>query len=173
MDNPKLIITPKTRVGEFLEAYPELEDLLMSMAPAFKKLKNPILRKTVGRVATLQQAAAVGSVSIDMLVNTLRKASGQEQMPVDEESYIIATAAPTWYEEHLEKAFLDAVPIINKGESPMLEILNEVHKLEKGQVFRFRTPFLPAPILEKLKDQAESIHIWKKNETDFIIFVKK
>ena len=29
----KLIITPKTKIYDLLEAYPELEDLLISMAP--------------------------------------------------------------------------------------------------------------------------------------------
>ena len=33
------------------------------MSPAFEKLKNPILRKTVARVATLAQVAVVGGDS--------------------------------------------------------------------------------------------------------------
>ena len=40
MDN--LIITPRTKVYELLQAYPELEDLLIELAPVFKKLKNPV-----------------------------------------------------------------------------------------------------------------------------------
>ncbi|MCP4310925.1 MAG: DUF1858 domain-containing protein, partial [Bacteroidetes bacterium] len=39
--NQNLLITPKTRVGELLDAYPELEQVLMGLSPAFKKLKNP------------------------------------------------------------------------------------------------------------------------------------
>lgn len=50
-----LIITPKTKVLELIETYPELEDILIEYAPAFKKLKNPLLRKTVAKIATLQQ----------------------------------------------------------------------------------------------------------------------
>ena len=57
-----LIITPKTKVLELIETYPELEDILIEIAPAFKKLKNPILRKTVAKIATLQQAAAIGNI---------------------------------------------------------------------------------------------------------------
>ena len=55
----ELIITPKTKVLELVEAYPELEDTLIHYVPAFKQLKNPVLRRTVGRVATLQQAEKV------------------------------------------------------------------------------------------------------------------
>ena len=52
----KLIITPKTKVLQLIEAYPHLEDVLIEYVPAFKKLKNPILRNTVAKIATLQQA---------------------------------------------------------------------------------------------------------------------
>jgi hypothetical protein len=173
MEKPKLIISPKTRVGELLEAYPELEELLMSMAPAFKKLKNPILRRTVGRVASLQQAAAVGNISIDHLVNTLRKAAGQDIMAVEEAGYNVSDKAPDWMDETSVKGDFDASAIINKGESPMQHILSEVHDLGKGELFIFRTPFLPAPILEKLKQTGVILHVMKKNDTEFITFVKK
>ena len=46
----KLLIIPQTRVGEFLEYYPELEELLTSHSPAFQKLQSPVMRRTIGRV---------------------------------------------------------------------------------------------------------------------------
>ncbi|MDD4434532.1 MAG: DUF1858 domain-containing protein, partial [Parabacteroides sp.] len=48
------------KVAELLNDYPEIEDTLLSLSPAFAKLRNPVLRKTVARVTTLQQAAKVG-----------------------------------------------------------------------------------------------------------------
>ena len=56
-------ITPKTKVLELIEAFPQLEDVLIDYVPAFEKLKNPVLRWTVGRITSLQQAAAVGCSS--------------------------------------------------------------------------------------------------------------
>lgn len=50
---PCVSINPGRKVGELLEAYPWLEETLVGFAPEFAKLKNPILRKTVARVATL------------------------------------------------------------------------------------------------------------------------
>ena len=87
-DKKDLLITPKTKVGELLDAYPELEPVLMNLAPAFKKLKNPVLRKTVGKVATLQQAASLGGIQVTEIINTLRAEVGQEsfdKIAVDEE----------------------------------------------------------------------------------------
>ena len=47
-------IEPVTKIAALLDHYPELEDVLIGMAPPFKKLKNPILRKSVAKVASLQ-----------------------------------------------------------------------------------------------------------------------
>lgn len=54
----ELIITPKTKVLQLIETYPQLEELLIEMVPTFEKLKNPVLRRTVAKIATLQQAAS-------------------------------------------------------------------------------------------------------------------
>ena len=60
MEADRIDITPQTKVGELLTAYPELEDLLIEIAPAFKKLRKPVLRRTVAKVTSLAQAARVG-----------------------------------------------------------------------------------------------------------------
>jgi hypothetical protein len=49
-------ITKDTRVAALLRDYPETEELLIGMSPAFTKLRNPVLRRSVARVATLGQA---------------------------------------------------------------------------------------------------------------------
>jgi hypothetical protein len=73
MEKNQIIITPKTKVLQLIEAYPQLEDVLIAYVPAFKKLKNPVLRKTVAKIATLQQAASIGNVQVSDLINHLRK----------------------------------------------------------------------------------------------------
>ena len=78
MKESKITISPKTKVGELLDAYPELEPVLMAMSPAFEKLKNPVLRRTVARVATLQQVSVVGGVNIEEMIRRLRKEAGQD-----------------------------------------------------------------------------------------------
>ncbi len=62
----KLIITPKTKIYDLLEAYPELEDLLISMAPEFVKLKNPLLRKTIAKVANISQGGCHRDFKLQM-----------------------------------------------------------------------------------------------------------
>ena len=74
--NEELPITAETKVAALLARYPELEDVLIAMAPPFKKLKNPILRGSVAKVASLRQAAMVGRLAVEDMVNQLRAAVG-------------------------------------------------------------------------------------------------
>jgi hypothetical protein len=93
-------ITAGTKVAVLLSEHPELEDLLISMSPAFIKLRNPVLRRGVARVATLRQAAAVGRLDAADLVNELRVAAGQEPLvdtAVDEVEYFGPT--PEWFDD--------------------------------------------------------------------------
>ena len=73
-------IESSTKVAALLDQYPELEGVLIEMAPRFKKLRNPILRRTVARIASLRQAAAVGGIPVGELVNRLRVEVGQEPL---------------------------------------------------------------------------------------------
>ena len=72
----RLPITLQMKVAELLNDYPEIEDTLLSLSPAFAKLRNPVLRKTVARVTTLQQAAKVGGLNAGYLIQELRRAAG-------------------------------------------------------------------------------------------------
>jgi hypothetical protein len=146
----KLIITPKTKVRELLDNYPELEPVLVELAPAFKKLKNPVLRNTIARVTTLQQASAVGNITIDDLVNTLRKAAGQDQISFSEiESG--RSEKPGWLDESHITGTLDVREMLEVGKEPLGDVLKEAVKLEKGDIFVFISPFMPAPLIEKLR----------------------
>ena len=54
-ENNSLLITPKTRVGELLDTYPQLEPVLVKLAPAFAKLKNPVLSRTKSPSGLMRQ----------------------------------------------------------------------------------------------------------------------
>ena len=169
-ETPTLIISPKTRVGELLDNYPELEPVLMGLSPAFKKLKNPVLRKTVGKVATLQQAASLGSVSVSELVNTLRSAVGQELFEGELSGENINYAKPDWFDPGKVKVSFNASPLINSGENPMQEILAQLEKTPRGEIFILTTPFLPAPIIELISKKGYSHYCTESSEDQHLTY---
>lgn len=154
MNGPKIIISPKTKVGELLDAFPQLEDVLLQLSPSFAKLKNPILRKTVARVASLQQAAIVGGLKVDELVNRLRKEVGQDLFSGGAENaqYLVAFP-PDWFDATRIAQRFDVSSIINDGGSPMADILSLAQKLQPGEILEIKTPFVPAPIIDMLRDK--------------------
>ena len=154
MTNSKITISPKTKVGELLDAYPELEHVLMAMSPAFEKLKNPVLRKTVAKVATLQQVCIVGGVNIDEMIRILRKNAGQDEIESFTADKVYQDSElPEWFDKSKIKEKFDATSIINSGESPMKEILHKVSLLKPGEIFELKTPFTPAPIIDMLNSK--------------------
>lgn len=160
MSAQKIIISPKTKVGELLDNFPHLEPVLISMSPAFEKLKNPVLRKTIARVATLQQVAVVGGLKVDDIVNRMRKEAGQSNESNDKsEASYLSPDVPAWFEKAKIINRMDASPIINSGASPMSEILRQTNLLNPGEIFELRTPFIPAPITDMLRAKGFSIYI--------------
>jgi DUF438 domain-containing protein len=58
-------INATTKIDELLKEYPFLEDFLVKLSPKFKGLRNPIMRKTIGKVATLSKIAGIGGLDPD------------------------------------------------------------------------------------------------------------
>ena len=76
-------ITAGTKVAALLSEHPELEDLLISMSPAFIKLRNPVLRRSVARIATLREATAVGSSRTSSPAGSVDGRSGRPDIDLD------------------------------------------------------------------------------------------
>jgi len=173
MATQKIIISPKTKVGELLDNFPDLETVLMAMSPAFEKLKNPVLRKTVARVATLQQVAVVGGLNVEDIVNRLRKEVGQKsESNENSEASFLSAIIPEWFDTEKITKRLDASPIINSSESPMSEILRQTEMLKEGEIFEIMTPFIPAPILDLLKRKGLNVYCVPKG-SHFISYIMK
>lgn len=156
----KPLITPQTKVGELLEAYPELEAVLIEVAPPFKKLRNPVLRRTVARVTSLAQAARVGNVSVTDLVRRLRQATGQPEYEPEGTGDMLShtLSAPHWFDSARIAGTLDARPLIEAGEQPIGRVMQELTRLAPGQVFELITPFEPAPLVDKAV--ARGYRVW-------------
>ncbi|MGB4704915.1 MAG: DUF438 domain-containing protein [Candidatus Saccharicenans sp.] len=66
-------LNEKTSLYHLLKEYPFLLDFLVGLSPSYKNLKNPILRRTIARVATLKQVAAEGGFRVEELIERIKK----------------------------------------------------------------------------------------------------
>jgi len=141
-----LQIHPSTKVAQLLDAYPELEEILIRMAPPFKKLKNPILRKSVAKIATLKQAAVAGRLELTSMINQLRDAVGQAPLDAtetfSEEDYL--GTAPGWFNQSCVASSIDD-RAGDSDEMAINRVLRALKELGEHQVVELTTTFLPAP----------------------------
>lgn len=67
-------LTPKTKVLQLIRSYDFMLDFLTGYAPEFKKLKNPVMRNTMGRFATLEMAASMADRPLAQLLTDIQGA---------------------------------------------------------------------------------------------------
>jgi len=169
-----LIITPKTKIYDLLEAYPELEDILISSAPEFKKLKNPVLRKTIARITTIGQAATVGGLDVQILVNRLREKVGQGTIDqLDDAGGKYVTECPAWFNKEAVVNTIDTNEMLNRGEHPVHEVLAAIKDLKENEILEIIASFIPAPLLDKTLSLEYKHWLDRKSDREFRIYFMK
>jgi hypothetical protein len=167
-----IIISPKTKVLQLIETWPQLEDVLIDYVPAFSKLKNPVLRKTVAKIATLQQAAAIGNVKVEDLINRLRKEVGQDLIAESEKGGYNITK-PAWVTESQIQKELDAREMLAAGEHPVNQVMADLKQLPAGKIYKLKAPFLPAPLIDKAASMSVQHWINEISEAEFEVYFFK
>jgi hypothetical protein len=146
-------ITPDTKVAELLEAYPDVEPVLIAAAPAFSRLTNPVLRRTIARVTSLKRAAEVAGLPVRDLVTRLRSAAG---LPADLEEAADENAGPPdgpapWVDAARVRWTIDADSMLESGHEPMSEVMRRTFELGADDLGMIRSSFRPAPLIELLE----------------------
>jgi hypothetical protein len=172
-------ITPETKIAELLDAYPQLEDVLIQQSSHFKALKNPILRKTVAKVATLQKASQMSGIPVRRLVATLREAVGLPGEPgatdlgPETDPAPVDAVAPAWFDAAKVHATLDADELLAKGEVPLPRVHQAVQALPPGALLCVKSAFRPAPLLEALHKAGHQTHVTQASPAAFHTYVQR
>jgi len=155
-----LSINPETRIGDLLEACPALEETLISLAPAFRKLRNPMLRRTVAKVATLEQAARIGGVPVREMVLRLREAAGLPagEDPAGGQSPDLSTEAPDWLRHASIRFRIDGDEMLERGVHPIGKVRECVTALQPGEMVLLTTSFRPEPLIETFRRSGHSVY---------------
>jgi hypothetical protein len=152
------VITPDSKIGDLLERWPALEEVLVELSPHFRALRNPILRRTVAKVATLRQVSTVSGVPLGVLVERLRVATGLPSAGSVEADAAPAAERPPWAVEGAVKRSFDARPALDAGEHPMPRVMAELASLAEADVYELLTPFVPAPLLDLARGKGFAAH---------------
>jgi len=167
MNHVKPTITPVMKVATLLREFPELEELLYKIAPAFARLRNPMLRKTVAKATSLRQAAKVANVDLSTLINRLREAAGQTAVAEEASDQASDTAVPGWVDTDRVKQTFDARPQIERGEQPAARVMADLKKLAGREIYELVTPFAPAPLIDLAAKQG--FEAWSTESEDGVV----
>jgi hypothetical protein len=165
-------INALTRVGALLEAHPELEAPLIAFVPAFEKLRNPILRATVAKLATLEQAAKVGGIPLPELLAFLHRTLGQTGPLPEAAAPGTPGLRPPWHQTEAVVAELDATALLATGTHPLALVKQTLASHVAGAIVVVRSDFEPAPLLAQMTKDGYQVACWQEG-AGFVTSLRK
>jgi uncharacterized protein (DUF2249 family) len=147
------------RVNDVLARDESLVEVFVRHSSHFTKLRNRTMRKVMGRLVTVDDAARIASVPVDALVRDLNAALGistrDAAAPAPTRASMLATggadAAPS--RAHPIDAPVVEVDVredLRQGREPLARIMAAVGALRDGEVLHVRAIFHPVPLLTVL-----------------------
>ena len=157
------MITKDWTVASLLKQYPETLEVLIEASPHFKKLRNSLLRKAFAPRVSIAQAASIGGVDAELLLDKIRKAADsidekrddlhevlnmiEEGTPLNEKPDILCNLSAD------KEIILDVRPSIEAGIDPFKEIMRKVKSVTNGQVLHLKNSFEPLPLYSILAEK--------------------
>jgi len=159
-------ITPHTKMGPLLDEHPELVEVLVEAVPAFIKLKNPVLRATVAKFATLEHASRVSGMPLPELIGLIRRSLGQEAGGfVEGAASSVLEAWPAWYLPKSVVVELNANQILAQGTHPFAQVKQHLNTHPPGSIVVLESDFEPAPLLAKAQEEGWLSACVRKGDT--------
>jgi len=163
----------ETKVYDLLKMYPQLFDVLLGLSPRYKKLKNPLLKRTIARVASLRQASYLGGMTPEKLVNILRAEVGQDPIYDTKTNSEITKELPSWAKEK-EKIHLNATQLLEEDKNPFSVLTKSYKQIKENEVILLESDFIPSPLIEQMrKKNAWVVALESEKEGWYKTYIKK
>ena len=151
-----MIINSETRISKLIEVNRDTIDVISSINKHFSKLKNPILRKTLASRVTISDAARIGGVTVELMLEKLQSIGFETSEQVNIELNK-KNKTNNYIEMRKETIIeLDVRPILAKGIDPFKSIMAELEKMADGNTLMIINTFEPIPLLNILKTKGYS-----------------
>jgi uncharacterized protein (DUF2249 family) len=155
-------ISQNTRISYVLKAKPQALDAIVSLNPAFEKLRNPLLRKLLAARVTIAEAAKIGGVELDVFFNEMEKIGCTVEKEIGEESFENEVFKSDFPQPRIT---LDANDFLKKGEDPLRAIQKAVQSLDDGETLLVTANFKPAPLARLMQQNGHRTDMHDVNGT--------
>lgn len=165
-----MVIQRSDRIAEVLERDARLTEVFVAASPAFRRLRSPLMRKTMGRLATVEHAARMAGVDPDLLTERLNRAlsgdpepaapsleAGESQVTSNTSramSSIPSDAPPALASIPPERVVdVDVREDLRNGKEPFSRIMAARREIPPGGVLCLRAIFEPVPLYAVMAKQ--------------------
>jgi uncharacterized protein (DUF2249 family)/TusA-related sulfurtransferase len=168
------VISPGDRVSDVLARDETLVDVFAAASPAFERLRNPVMRKLMARLVTVEQAARVASVDPEALVARLNQAlaGGAVSAPEPAMKSRATSPRPAWLENPGARPVveLDVRDDLRAGREPFHAVMRAVRSLPADGIFALRAIFEPVPLYKVLAAMGFAHHTEVLADDDYRVW---
>ncbi|MEX0906806.1 MAG: DUF2249 domain-containing protein [Gemmatimonadota bacterium] len=166
-----MVIRAGDRVATVLAADETLIDVFVSMSPAFERLRRPRMRRVMARLVTVEQAARMGGVDVETLLQRLNRHTRAAAAAQEGEVFVqeirdsgVTTARAQAAEAAAEPVALRCIPVeqrveldvrdeLRAGREPFSVIMAALRTVPRGGAFGARAIFEPVPLYAVMRRQ--------------------
>ena len=157
-------ITQDTKISKILKEKPEAIDVIAGINHNFKKLQNPILRRSLATRVSVKDAAKIGKVSVNEFLKALQQIGfeveyADENQKQEKQKVLLP---PDFSNREIVE--LDVRPIIAEGKDPFGYINKTAKKIKPEQILLIINDFEPIPLVDYLIGK-NFIH-WMKQDDE-------
>jgi len=167
-------ITLHTKIADLLNDYEGMKEILIEINPKFEKLNNPVLRRTLAKVASVRQAAVVGGMKPQELLERLRTAVGQRVDDVPLESTVsepVKQERPQWIET-TPKENIDANSLLDADENPLVHAYKSAKRLKAGETVLITSDFRPEPLIDEFEKKGYDVYCEERGKDYFLTYIR-
>jgi len=169
-----MLVDQNTKISKIIEENQGAIEQIASINKHFKKLRNPILRKVLGTRVSVKEAAAIGGVSVNELLQKLAEIGMEVQFPEGEKHEFDSQITHESFELNDKLIVkLDVRPTIESGADPFSEIMAVIKTLKSVQILQIINIFEPIPLINILKNKGFDSFTKQIDKNEFHTFFKR
>lgn len=164
------------RISTVLARGDQMLEVLLAASPVFSHLRNPVMRKTMAKLATVEYAARVAGLDANELLARLNAALTGEVIPTGPARQVKSPEADAKIPAAIKNASEDKIidcdvrEDLRAGKEPFRRIMDAVHSMHDGELLRLRAIFEPAPLYSVLQKQRLTHFTQRIADDDWIVW---
>ena len=148
-------INTNTKIATLIKEHPDALEAIISIAPKFNKLRNPLLRKLMASRTSINMASKIGGCSANDFFKKLESLGFVVDKAIAANDNNEQKKLPEFLKNIMPgmTVELDVRSVIDSGNDPLNLILKTIKELQPGQVLKLINNFQPVPLMQLLGKQ--------------------